>query len=411
MRYDIDLTQVTLALSDALDLVGVHVIQHGKRVAAIALETGRRLGLSPEDRHRLLLAGVLHDCGVSSTETHRELIFHFDWEQSREHAERGYELLRGFPPFAELAELVRHHHTHWDELSRGPLPRPLALQANLLFLADRVDALVQQRLDRDLLIARKDIQRNLEWMHGEFFSPDLLEAFDEAAKSESLWLMLEPHHLERYLTKAAREAPRRALAFAELRTLAEIFSRIVDAKSPFTAAHSRGVARLARFLGELRGLEGDRCDLLELSGLLHDLGKLRVPDAILHKPGPLTEAEFAQMERHTFETYQILSRIEGLEDLPEWAAFHHETLTGEGYPFHRGGAEMPEEARIVAVADVFQALAQERPYRHSLEPAQILTILREMAEAGRLDASLVDLAADNAQACWDAAMDRGGVPS
>lgn len=411
MRYDIDLTQVTLSLSDALDLVGVHVIQHGKRVAAIALETGRHLGLSPQDRHRLLLAGVLHDCGVSSTETHRELIFHFDWEQSREHAERGYDLLREFPPFNELALLVRHHHTHWDTLLKSDVDRSLALQANLLFLADRVDALVQQRLDRDLLIARKDIQRTLEWMHGEYFAPELLVAFDTAAKSESLWLMLEPHHLERYLAKAAREAPRRTLEFAELRALAEIFARIVDAKSPFTAQHSRGVARLARFLGELRGLEGDRCDLLEISGLLHDLGKLRVPDAILHKPGPLNEAEFAQMERHTFETYQILSRIEGLEGLPEWASFHHETLTGDGYPFHRGGEEMPEEARIVAVADVFQALAQERPYRHALEPEEILRILREMAEAGRLDPALVDLAASNARACWDAAMNRAGLPS
>ena len=129
------------------------------------------------------------------------------------------------------------------------------------------------------------------------------------------------------------------------------------------------------------------------------------------KPGPLNAAERSIMSQHSYETYEILRHIDGIEDIARWAAYHHETLTGEGYPFHRGGAEMSEEARIVAVADVFQALAQERPYRRSLEPAEILRILREMAEAGRLDPSLVDLAAQNAEACWEAAMNRGGVPS
>jgi len=411
MRYDVDLTQVTLALSDALDLVGVNSIQHGKRVAALALETSRSLEFTAEERHRLLLAAVLHDCGVSSTEVHKELIFHFDWELSREHAERGYELLRTFAPLAEVATVVRHHHTHWEELGQTGIEPRLALTANLIYLADRVDALCQQRLDRDLLVARRDIRTALERMPEGLFSPQLVAAFHHASLSESLWLILEPHHLERYLVREARTARAIPLSFADLRQLADIFSRIVDAKSPFTAQHSRGVARLARFLGELKGMDGDQCDLLELSGLLHDLGKLRVPDEILHKPGPLTEAEFAQMERHTFETYQILSRIDGLGDLPEWAAYHHETLTGEGYPFHRGGEQVSDPARIVAVADVFQALAQERPYRHSLEPEEILRILREMAESGRLDPNLVDLAADNADACWKAALDLGGTPA
>jgi len=411
MQYDVDLTQVTLALSDALDLVGVNVIQHGKRVAALALETSKLLDFTPAERHRLLLASVLHDCGVSSTEIHKQLIFHFDWELSREHAEQGYGLLKEFLPLAEVARIVRHHHTHWEELGRTDLEPRLALAANLIYLADRVDALSQQRLDRDLLIARRDIRTALERMPDGLFAPQVVTAFHHASLSESLWLILEPHHLERYLVREARLAPPLPLTFADLRQLAEIFSRIVDAKSPFTAQHSRGVARLARFLGELKGMDGDQCDLLELSGLLHDLGKLRVPDEILQKPSALSEAEFAQMERHTFETYQILSRIEGVGSLAEMAAFHHESLTGEGYPFHRGGEQVSDGSRIVAVADVFQALSQERPYRHSLEPEEILRILREMAESGRLDPSLVDLAADNAEACWKAAMGLGGTPA
>lgn len=393
--FEVDLTQVTLALSDALDLVGVETLQHGKRVALMALECARHLQFSPEERHRLLLAAVLHDCGVSSTELHRQIIFHFDWEESKGHANGGFELLRTFPPFEGVARIVRHHHDHWETLQAEGVPREAALPANLLFLVDRVDALLQQRLDKEVLLARWDIRIAVEGMAQTLFAPELVEAFLEVSKSESFWLFLEPHHLERYLQKAGGEAAPVPLTFPELRALAQIFARIVDAKSPFTAQHSEGVARLARLLGQLRGMGTSHCDLLELAGLLHDLGKLRVPDEILHKPSPLTEGEFAQMRHHSFETYQILSRMEGLGDLPAWAAYHHEAVSGDGYPFHRRGGEVPEQARIVALADVFQALAQHRPYRRGLSLEEILLTLRRMAAEGKLDPDLVELASQH----------------
>jgi HD-GYP domain-containing protein (c-di-GMP phosphodiesterase class II) len=117
------------------------------------------------------------------------------------------------------------------------------------------------------------------------------------------------------------------------------------------------------------------------------------------------------MRRHTFETYQILSRIDGIDGLAEWAAFHHETLTGEGVPFHHSGEESAQGARIVEVADVFQALAAERPYRRSMDPPELLRVMREMAESGKLDPDLVDLTARNADSCWEAAMGLGGLPA
>jgi HD-GYP domain-containing protein (c-di-GMP phosphodiesterase class II) len=161
------------------------------------------------------------------------------------------------------------------------------------------------------------------------------------------------------------------------------------------------VSRLARLLGELDCQEAEICDKMEIAGLVHDLGKLQVPDEILDKPGPLSREEKLVMNRHSFETYQILRRIPGLEDVAAWAAYHHETLDGAGYPYNLDGHELPRPARFIAVADVFQALAQNRPYRASLPAAA----MRQRADEGKLDASAVALVADNLEACWLAAGD------
>jgi putative nucleotidyltransferase with HDIG domain len=193
------------------------------------------------------------------------------------------------------------------------------------------------------------------------------------------------------------------MAPGDLRRLALLFARLVDAKSPWTARHSENVARLTARLGQLAGIPASDCEKLELAGLLHDLGKLRVPDEILDKTGKLDAEEFAVVERHTFETWQILRRIRSFTEIAEWASLHHETPSGVGYPFRRAGARLPLPARLVAVADVFQALAQARPYRAPLAPQAILEVLRAMAGAGRLDAYCVELAGSNLDLCWEAA--------
>ena len=181
----------------------------------------------------------------------------------------------------------------------------------------------------------------------------------------------------------------------QFRHVARLVSSIVDAKSHFTAAHSIGVAGLARHLGERMGLGRDVLAEMEIAGLMHDIGKLCVPDEIVEKPARLTFAEFSMMERHSFETYQILRHVPGLETIAEWAAFHHEALNGLGYPFRRSAATLTREARIVAVADVFQALAQTRPYRGAQSLDEIARILGQFATRGILDPDIVAVARED----------------
>jgi putative nucleotidyltransferase with HDIG domain len=182
-----------------------------------------------------------------------------------------------------------------------------------------------------------------------------------------------------------------------------VFSVIVDAKSPYTRQHSDAVARLARYLGETMGLPQRSCELLELAGLLHDLGKLRIPDAFLDKPGKLTSQEYAIVRRHSFDTFNVLKNITGLEEVARWAAQHHERVDGSGYPYHLAKPDLSLEARIIAVADVFQALEQDRPYRSPLPGDEILAILKEEAETQKLDRGVVACVEAHFQECWEIA--------
>lgn len=175
----------------------------------------------------------------------------------------------------------------------------------------------------------------------------------------------------------------------ELRQIAGIFAQIVDAKSPFTAEHSTGVAGVTRFLAERLSVSPENIEKLELAGLLHDLGKLRVPDEILDKPGKLDPDERLVINAHSFETYQLLRNLPGFEEIALWAACHHEEPGGSGYPFRLKGEELSLEARILRVADIFQAMVQHRPYRPGLSADELRAFFSRLVAEGRADGRIV----------------------
>jgi len=403
VAFEINLREAVFSLSDALDLVGIDDVYHGKRVAMMAAECARALGWPQSRIDDLIAASMLHDLGVSSTCTHRHLIEELDWQGSEQHCRIGHALLRDCPPLSALADVVLHHHAHWDELSGLGLPSQVAEDANLIFLADRVDALVAQRAARSPLIAREAVCAVIGEHRGGMFAPALVDIFMDVCRVDAFWLEMEPRFVARYLQDWVQQGVVETIAFQDLQSIARMFSNCVDAKSAYTAAHSRGVARLARALGGWAGLSTDDCDKLELAGLFHDLGKLRVPDEILDKPGPLDQEEFMVMERHSFDSRMILEGVHGLEDVALWASEHHEGLDGRGYPYRHAGDQIAIHPRILAVADVYQALAQDRPYRGCMPAERILAVLDEMVAAGKLDGDLVGLVHAHEQTCWDLA--------
>lgn len=391
MTLNVDLRQVIHALADALDLVGVDDVAHSKRVGVMAAECGRAEGLGGDEIAFLFELGMLHDIGVSSTRVHGHLVESFDWSGAQAHCQVGYERVRGFAPLAAMALPILYHHTRWDALQAISLPALSKRQANLIYLVDRVDALAAPHYgDKALLLFTDEIRARIAEHAGTYFAPELVEIFLEASRAEAFWLMLEPRSLEALRPDTLGRSELFAARAGELRQLGEIFARIVDAKSPFTAEHSVGVAGLARYLGERLGLDAEACDKLEIAALLHDLGKLRVPDEVLDKPGRLDARERKIINAHSFETYRILRGIRGFEEIALWAACHHEEPDGSGYPFHLVADATPLPARILRVADIFQAMVQARPYRQGMDDGAVARFMAELVAAGRCEARLVD---------------------
>jgi len=405
--YNVNLHEALYSLSDALDLVGVTHIHHGKRVAYMATECGKYLGWSGPRLDDLFQAAILHDSGVSKTMVHAKLA-QMEWEGEADHCRLGADLLASSPLLKHLAETILHHHTHWSVLEDLDLPMEVKLRANCIYMVDRVDVLSLGWIggNRDILLGKEEIRAKIFDRRGDWFSPDLVDTFMEVSSAEPFWFTLESDNVSGYLATWLSHYPDRTMEFQELRSLIRVFSSIVDAKSPFTRQHSDGVASLARYLGSQFKLPEATCEMLELVGLLHDIGKLRVPDELLEKPEKLDEAETVIMRQHCFDTYSILKNIRGLEQVSLWALQHHERMDGSGYPNRMKGADLSFEARIVAVADVFQALAQRRPYRGPLEEQVIMMLLKVQADAGKLDEQVVLMVEQNLSACWNVAVNQ-----
>jgi putative nucleotidyltransferase with HDIG domain len=158
--------------------------------------------------------------------------------------------------------------------------------------------------------------------------------------------------------------------------VAEAFALIIDAKSPYTGSHSVGVARIAVAVADVLGYGPRALRDLRRAALLHDIGKLGVSNLILDKPGKLTDEEWVQMRRHPELTVRILQRVGAFRGLAATAGAHHERLDGRGYHLGLRGEQLNRDTRILAVADVCEALTADRPYRRAMEPDQVRAIMR-----------------------------------
>jgi putative nucleotidyltransferase with HDIG domain len=156
----------------------------------------------------------------------------------------------------------------------------------------------------------------------------------------------------------------------------ESLNATVDAKDPYTAGHSVRVQRIALAIGAQLGLPTERMDALRYAGLFHDIGKIAVPDAILAKPGQLTDDEWEQIKRHPANGAEIVSRLGWLRETVPLIRHHHERWDGNGYPDRLAGRAIPLEASVVGLADAWDAMTTDRPYRNALSDEEATLELR-----------------------------------
>lgn len=384
---EVNLFELVSRLAHATDLMSPVVGNHHMRVAYLALRIAEELGLPMEERHDIVLAGTVHDIGCFSLQERQDLL-DFELMHTAQHEERGYQLLRTFAPFETVAAMVRHHHVQWRDGEGASRDGVEVLRgAHILNLADRAAILLDK--NRPVLGQTDGIRERVERTRGVLFVPEYADALLALLPRDYVWL----ESVSDWIDDVLRDAVSHRSATIDLDGLAEfsrLICRIIDFKSPFTACHSSGVAAVAEELARRIGFSERECLLMEIAGNLHDLGKLAVPSEILEKRGRLTEEEWHVMRTHVYYTHEVLRPLPKLQTIALWGTLHQERLNGSGYPFGRAERQLPLGSRIMAIADVFVALTEDRPYRAGMAQSEAMDVLRAMAGRNELDPALVE---------------------
>jgi HD-GYP domain-containing protein (c-di-GMP phosphodiesterase class II) len=420
-REAIQTGRLLAALSTALDLTEGQLPGHSLRTCYLAMRLAAALGLPDEDRESLFFAAFLKDAGCSSNAAAVTRIFGVDdialkgrqstldrsilayaafairnlpaaeplprrlrrligiglggraaqraVEQIR--CERGASIARKAGFGEPVATTVHDIHEHWDG---GGNPRGLRgdgidLFARVLAACQGLDVFVSTQ-------GRAEAVRVLAERRGTWYDPDVAGTLLDLTTRGLLDDLAAPDLVSRTMAFEPDGVIRLADDDA-IDRIAGAFADIVDAKSPYTGSHSQHVAELANGVAMRMGLAPEDVIDVRRAGLLHDLGKLGVPNTILDKPAPLEPAEFEIIKRHPELTLRILSQIPTFASVAELAACHHERLDGRGYFRGLTAPSIALGARIVAVADVWEALSADRPYRAAMPADRAMAIMRE----------------------------------
>lgn len=374
------------ALAKALNLINPELENHHERTAYFSYFIGRQLGLEVEELHTIVYAALLHDIGSIILE--EQVSIEEIESNAREYAHIGAGMIRDLPEFSLIADVIENCQTDWQTLERESADcgcSRFARYAAVIHLGDFVSTCLDP--NRRILSQVPRICALAEKNRGTEFMPEAVDALLRLKDIEVTWL--DAAHNPNFLMVFTGDFHRISLQKAAELTL--LMSRIIDYRSAFTAMHSAGVAASARELAKLSGMSEEDCLKMEIAGNLHDVGKLVVPRAILEKNGKLDDEEFSIIREHPYYTRLILMDMDGFEDIANWAGFHHEKLNGKGYPFHLGREDLDLGSRIMAVADIFSAITEDRPYRKGMPPEKVIEILRENAQREAIDRELAEL--------------------
>jgi HD-GYP domain-containing protein (c-di-GMP phosphodiesterase class II) len=422
-NVQIKLSGVISALSYALDITEGQPRGHAARTCMLGMRIARELRLSADEGSALFYALLMKDLGCSNNAGRMCYLFGADDIQAKHDAKTvqwtstvkslGYVLRTAGVGRSLLARAARFGHViargqrgareliqlrcergatisraldfpeqtgqailaldeHWDGGGHplGLRGDQIPMLARIVSLSQTVEVFARQ----DGLDTAMDVARD---RRGTWFDPDLVDIVLSLRSDSAFWDQFRSDAPD-VATTAFEPQDRAVLADeARLDQIADGFSQVIDAKSNWTYRHSAGVARIAAGLATTLGFAPQAVRYVHRAALVHDIGKLGVSNMILDKAGKLTPEELAEMRRHPFYTHQILSRVDGFKSLADLAASHHERIDGKGY--HRGltGPQLGPMARVLVVADMFEALTASRPYRKDLSIDTVMGMLRK----------------------------------
>ncbi|MBQ7488097.1 MAG: HD domain-containing protein [Clostridia bacterium] len=385
------------AAARAMNLINSDMEHHHEQTAYLSYQIGYMMGLREEDLHYTIYVALLHDIGavvMPELQTIDEIEAH-----GKEIANIGASIIEDMERFQKVADIIRINQNSYQENLELIGEGVILDISQAVHVADAVTSLVVEKVP--ILNQTDGIVSAIRGLSGTEFSPKAVDAFTEVSKREFMWmdLVLNPGFLLQF-TGTMRD-----VSLDEALIYTKFMSRIIDFRSSFTAMHSAGVAASAQELARLAGMSDEECKMMRIAGYLHDIGKLRVPNEILEKPGKLTKEEFNIVKEHPYYTRLILLDVDGFEKIADWAGYHHEKLNGNGYPFHWTAENLDLGSRIMAVADIFSAITEVRPYRAGMNREQALQVMRENVRNGSVCENVVRLLEEHYDVV-DAARDR-----
>jgi putative nucleotidyltransferase with HDIG domain len=419
----VKLSTVLSAMSYALDRTEGQPQGHAWLSCLIGMRVAEELQLSPDDRSDLFYALLMKDAGCSSNAARVHQLFggddqqakrglwERDWRRWREkiayaleytepegtllerlrrfamiamvgpssqrelfeiRCDRGANIARALGVSEPTAIAIRCMDEHWDGggypegLRRDQIP----LYARIIGLAQVAEIYWGMGgPDAAIAVARE--------RRGRWFDPELVKVIRALGKTDPVWSSLRSEPLSDAI--AAAEPVDRVISADESRLdrIAHAFALVVDAKSTFTYQHSDRVAAISDQIAVEMRLPDVQRVRLRRAALLHDIGKLSVPNRILDKPGKLDADEWEVVRQHPYFTYEILARVPLFSEFAYDASCHHERIDGRGYYRNVSGEALSTPARIMATADIFDALSAARPYRGPMPLEQVLTLIQD----------------------------------
>ena len=395
----LDFTDFLYAMSFALDAIEHEftgaTAEHGKRVAWLSMKMLEGTGLSEEELVDCVGCAILHDNAVAEylqeernlqrTPVNPRTEEGFDMGRFARHAIIGERNAALLPFRTDVKNVILWHHENADGSGAlGMREEQTDLRSEVIHLADAVDVLFDLKTASASIY--DEIRQFVSGETGRLFSVRSAARFQERISFQDI-SRLQAKGPE-VLLKERLPAVWHDYTDEEIKSIAEFFARIVDYKSPFTTAHSMGVANKAKTMAEYYGWDSDKAIRFYTAGAMHDIGKVVIGNEILEKPGKLDQVEYSIMKDHARATLDILSDIDGFEDITEWASNHHEKLDGTGYSRGMNASQLSFEERLMACIDIYQALTEDRPYKSGLSHAKTIAIMKSMVEEGKIDGSI-----------------------
>ena len=444
----VHLAELVSALSYALDLTEGQPVGHSIRACWISVHIGIELGLEPAEMTDLYYTVLLKDIGCSTTAARvcqlyltddimfkrkakfldhtapqflrylianagmkQNLIDRFrliidtalqtgeiSFELTNTRCHRGADIARQMRFSEAVAQGITDLDEHWDGkgLPRKKTGADIALTARVALLAQVADVFF---VSQGPEAAMAEVKRRA----GTWFDPEMVDALLRLGADPAFWASLSDENLPARVVAFETVKDSHPIDDDYLDDIAAAFAEVIDAKTPFTSGHSDRVALFANMIAVELGLSEAERRHLRRAALLHDIGKLGVSNSILDKPGKLDDAEWAEIKHHPALGRTVLARVGAFSELSEVAGNHHERLDGKGYPCGIAGDEIDFHSRIVAVADIFDALTADRPYRKAMSADAAFVILDDMTGpaldptcVAALRRALVDMEAVNA---------------